>query len=79
MKKLANLFNKAGIETRSAAYTEPSISDEIHAYYELTGDEKAKQAIISAGEYVSRDIPVTEFDTGISLASILFLQIRYRI
>jgi hypothetical protein len=44
------------------------VVDGIHAYYKLTGDEKAKQAIISGGEYVSRDIPVTEFDTGISFA-----------
>ncbi|MCD4729729.1 MAG: AGE family epimerase/isomerase, partial [Bacteroidales bacterium] len=40
----------------------------IYAYYELTKNEKAKQAIISAAEYVTRDIPITEFDTGISFA-----------
>ncbi|WP_291321954.1 hypothetical protein [Desulfonatronospira sp.] len=44
------------------------VVDGIHAYYELKNDEKARQAIISAAEYVSRDIPVIEFDTGISFA-----------
>ena len=44
------------------------VIDGVFAYFELTGDEKARQAIISASEYVSRDIPVTEFDTGISFA-----------
>ena len=44
------------------------VVDGIYAYYELTHDEKAGKAIISAAEYVSEDIPVTEFDTGISFA-----------
>ncbi len=44
------------------------VVDGIHSYCELTKDEKAKQAIVSAAEYVSRNIPVTEFDAGISFA-----------
>jgi len=44
------------------------VVDGIFDYYELTKDENARQALISAAEYVSGDIPVTELDTGISFA-----------
>lgn len=44
------------------------VVDGIFAYYELTKDESARQALISAAAYVSGDIPVTEFETGISFA-----------
>lgn len=44
------------------------VVDGIFAFFELAGDEKAKESIISAAEYVSKDIPVTEFDKGISFA-----------
>ncbi|GAB6147244.1 prenyltransferase/squalene oxidase repeat-containing protein [Desulfocicer niacini] len=44
------------------------VVDGIFAFYKMTNDESARQAIISAAAYVSGDIPTTEFDTGISFA-----------
>lgn len=44
------------------------VVDGIFAYYELTKAESAHRALISAAAYVTGDIPVTEFDTGISFA-----------
>ena len=61
----------------SSEYKEPflpsvvvtqQVVDGIHAYFELTKEERARQAIISAAEYVDKDIPVTKFDAGISFA-----------
>lgn len=40
----------------------------LYAYFLLTQSEKAKKAIVSAANYVSRDIPVTRFQEGISFA-----------
>lgn len=40
----------------------------LYAYYLLTYSEKARQAIISAAEYVQKDIPITRFKDGISFA-----------
>jgi hypothetical protein len=44
------------------------VIDGIFAYYALTKDQRAQQSILSAAEYVSKDIPITQFDTGISFA-----------
>ena len=44
------------------------IVDGIFDYFILTKDKSARQAIVSAAEYVSKDIPVTNYDTGISFA-----------
>ncbi len=40
----------------------------LYAYFMLTGSEKVKEAIISATEYVCKDIPITRFKEGISFA-----------
>jgi hypothetical protein len=44
------------------------VVDGIHAYYELTKDPQAQDVIVRAAKYVNNDIPVTEFDDGISFA-----------
>jgi hypothetical protein len=40
----------------------------IHAYFQATGDKKALDAVISASQYVKRDLPVTRDDHGICFA-----------
>ena len=44
------------------------VVDGLYAYFALTKNEKAGQAIISAADYVKKDIPVTSFQEGISFA-----------
>lgn len=44
------------------------VIDGIYEYYKITQNKEAKDAIISASEYVQNDIPVTEFPEGISFA-----------
>ncbi len=43
------------------------VVDGIFAYYELTKDESARQALISAAAYVSGDIPVTNLKPAFHL------------
>ncbi|MDI6401478.1 hypothetical protein QLX67_05680 [Balneolaceae bacterium ANBcel3] len=45
-----------------------AVIDGIYEYYLLTGNKEAKQAIISASEYVKKDIPITNLEDGISFA-----------
>jgi len=44
------------------------VVDGIFEYYKLTQSQQAKEAIISAAEYVRKDIPVTELPDGISFS-----------
>ena len=44
------------------------IIDGVFAYYKSTKSLAAKRAVISAADFVSEDIPITEFNTGISFA-----------
>jgi hypothetical protein len=66
-------FDWANPEGTLPAYT-PSVVvtsfviDGIFDYYKLTQSQQAKEAIISAAEYVRQDIPVTELSDGISFS-----------
>lgn len=66
-------FDWASSEEYLKAYT-PSVVvtsfvvDGLMEYYKLTGNEKAKEIIISASDYVLKDLPITNLDTGISFA-----------
>jgi hypothetical protein len=44
------------------------VVDGIFEYYKITKDELAKEAILSARNYISTDIPVTELPEGISFS-----------
>lgn len=55
------------------AYTPSSVVtsfvvDGVWEYYNITGDESAKQIIISAANYIRNDIPIVELEQGISFS-----------
>lgn len=66
-------FDWANPEGTLPAYT-PSVVvssfviDGIFEYYKLTQSQQARETIISAAEYVRKDIPVTELSDGISFS-----------
>ncbi len=66
-------FDWASSEMYLPAFT-PSVVvtafvvDGIFEYYSITKESKAKEIIISASEYVKRDIPVTEFENGVAFS-----------
>jgi hypothetical protein len=44
------------------------VVDGLFEYYKVTQDKQAKEAILSASNYISADIPVTELSEGISFS-----------
>jgi len=44
------------------------VVDGIFEYFKITNNNEAKQLILSAADYIKKDIPITHFDEGISFS-----------
>ncbi len=66
-------FDWANLGGYLKAYT-PSVVvtafviDGIFEYYKLTNDKEAKDLIVSSADYILKDLPITEFENGLSIA-----------